>query len=421
MRLLFLSMLAQTLHETTVGVDLANRLKGDGVESHFVVDAYNEAQIRAAGHGWTIVGPELGHRVRDAVARVVRSFAPDAIVLSDYLAHWVTHRVNYETDPWYVQDLGVPVIPMDLYDLGSTAPQVDLLGRPAVIDENYRSMPVRLLPVPVNRPQDPSGPQAVPYRANPVLRPPTTARRDEVRRSLGARHGERLLLFPTLPWQYTMQTRAAPLARETARRLPRLLGHYLRRLPRSTRFVMLGPYFEGLGLPADRVHIEPVTTVRRYHDVLGAVDAVASAFLTSYALERAILVDVPGLLTVNSHRVDGPAGTARLAGALGGLTPGVRTWLDGFPGVVDTFYGWPLRWTEFLQGVLRDNPFTDTVVRTEVFDERSVVSGLEAVLYDPAERDRLAAVRAGYRDALDKLPDPAGAFRAAADQLGIQA
>ncbi|MGW0792642.1 DUF6365 family protein [Streptomyces sp. NPDC002911] len=419
MRLLFMAMLAKTLHETTVGLDLADQLKGAGVECHFIVDADNEAQAKTAGHPCTVVGPEEGHRVRDTVAATVRAFAPDAIVLSDYLGHWLTHRINYDTDPWYVQEFDIPVIPIDLYDLPRAGRHVEVLGKSATIDDNYLQMPVHLRPVPVNRPQASPGSHGVLYRATRNVRPLGTATRADVRRSLGAGDRERLLMFPTLPWQHVMQTRAAPRARELALRVPRLIGHYLRQLPDTTRFVMTGPYLEELGLPAERVHIEPVTTAQRYHEILGAADAVASAFLTSYALERAILTDVPGLLTVNSHDIDGPAGTERLTRALGGLTPAVHDWLADFPGPVPSFYGWPLRWTAFLQSVLKDNPFTDTVLSTEIFDERAVVSGLEAVLYDPGLRDRLAAVRADYRDSLDRLPGTAEAFLAAADRLGI--
>ncbi|MET9608573.1 DUF6365 family protein [Streptomyces sp. NPDC006512] len=418
MRLLFMATLAKTLHETTVGLDLAHQLKPAGVRCHFVVDADNEPQLKASGHSYTVVTSDLGHGIRDTVARTVREFRPDAIVLSDYLGHWLTHLVNYETDPWYVQEFGVPVLPIDMLGLADTDREVEVLGKTVTVDANLLDMPLHLRPVPVNRPQRPAGPNGLLYRANSTLTPLTDAARERVRRSAGVEAGRRLLLFPTLPWQHIMQTRAGPATRELAVRLPRLIGHYLRRLPADTRFVMVGPYFENLGLPPERVHFEPVYTADRYHQLLGASDAVMSCFLTSYALERAILLDVPGLIATNGHAF--PAGAAASGTApFGALSPAARSWLTDFPGPVPSFHQWPLRWSRLLSGLLHDNPFADTVLSAEVFDENAVVSGLESVLYDPAVRDGLAAARADYRDALGRLPDTAQAFTAAADRLGI--
>ncbi|GAA4668379.1 hypothetical protein GCM10023347_22130 [Streptomyces chumphonensis] len=416
MRLLFIATLAKTLHELTVGTDLADQLSTVGIESHFVVDAGNEDAIRSAGYPYSLVHDGMGPRVRETVAAVVRRVAPRAIILSDYLGHWLQHRLNYETDPWYVCDLGPPVVPIDLYDLPRTGRRVEVLGRVVDIDRHDEDMPTRLLPVPVNRPQTPykrAGQFVLPYRANGDIVPSTAAERFEVRRSLGAAPEERLLMFPTLPWQHAMRTRAGPATRELAERVPRLFGHYLRRLPQQTRFVMTGPYLEGLGLPSERCHVEPAPTVARYHQILGAVDGISSVFLTSYALERAILADVPGVLTVNSVRADGPEDVMALKGRLGGPTSAVHSWLNSFPGPVPPFYAWPLRWTAFLRGMLRDNPFTETVLLTELLDEEAVVGGLEAVLYDIGTRERLAEMRARYRDAMGGLPPVAEAFLSA--------
>ncbi|MBD3931014.1 hypothetical protein IF129_05490 [Streptomyces chumphonensis] len=98
---------------------------------------------------------------------------------------------------------------------------------------------------------------------------------------------------------------------------------------------------------------------------------------------------------------------------MGGPTSAVHSWLNSFPGPVPPFYAWPLRWTAFLRGMLRDNPFTETVLLTELLDEEAVVGGLEAVLYDIGTRERLAEMRARYRDAMGGLPPVAEAFLSA--------
>lgn len=227
MRLLFLAALAKTLHEVTIGLDLAEQLADAGIESHFVVNPDNEDQLRAAKTPYTLVEPVLGEGVRDVVHRVAKEFRPDAVILVDYLAHWMTFRVGYKTDPWFVEELGLPVIPIDLYDLEGTSRRVEILGRTMEVDDNLLRMPVQLLPVPMNRPRVTDSGRGLPYRANRTIRPSTDAARARVRRALGLPEGRKLLMVPTLPWQQLMQVHAAEPTRELAARLPRLLAHYL--------------------------------------------------------------------------------------------------------------------------------------------------------------------------------------------------
>ncbi|MGK5729257.1 DUF6365 family protein [Streptomyces sp. URMC 124] len=419
MRLLFMSPLAKSLHETTIGLDLAEQLGDAGVVSHFVIDADNEDQLKTAGHPYTVITPAMGGRVREEVGRVVREFRPDAVVLADYLAHWLTHLVSYETDPWYVQEFGVPVIPLDLHDLTNTTRELEVLGKTVVADGNILDMPVHLHPVPMGRPEARAGGQGLPYRANRSIAPLTDAAREEVRRSLGLGGAEKLLMFPTLPWQETMQTRAGPRTRELAVRVPRLIGHYLRQLPDDTRFVVAGPYLDGLGLPPERVHVEASYTAQRYHALLGASDAVMSAFLPSYALERAVLADVPGMFALNSRALGEAAGDGGRTGAPDGLSPAVRAWLADFPGAVPSFHMWPLSWDKVVGPLLEDNPFADTAVRTELFDEQGVVEALTGILHDPLVRARLAEARAAYRDGIDRLPATTEVFATAARRVGL--
>lgn len=63
--------------------------------------------------------------------------------------------------------------------------------------------------------------------------------------------------------------------------------------------------------------------------------------------------------------------------------------------------------------VLTDNPFLDTVLTAEVFDEAAVTGALHALLYDRETRDRLATARAGYFADIGELPPTAAVVRAA--------
>lgn len=176
MRLLFLATVVKEHHEATVGIDLANQLRSAGVESHFIVDTYNEQQVRAAGYAHTIVSPTMDAGILDVLRGVVGEFRPDAIVLSDYVAHWVAFTYAYRTDPWCVEEFGLPVIPLDLYELANTDFELEILGRPVRADDRILSMPAHLRPVPVARPEPaPGDGQALPYRLSRTigrLRPP---------------------------------------------------------------------------------------------------------------------------------------------------------------------------------------------------------------------------------------------------------
>lgn len=419
MRLLFMATLSETLHEITIGLDLAEQLKDAGITCHFVVDVYNERQLAATEHSYTLVDTSMEERVRDVVGQAVRDFRPDAIVLSDYIAHWMTHIVNYKTDPWFIDEFDLPVIPIDSLALENTGLEVEILGKPTPVSDRILTAPAHLLPVPGTPPQAGAGGRGLPYRANRTIAPASPAARESLRRSLGIGAEERLLMIPTLPWQQIMQHRAGPRTRELALRIPRLVSHYLRRLPGGTHFLIVGPGLDGFDLPADRVHVEASYSARRYIELLAASDAVLAMFLPSFALERAVLADVPALYMVNTFEVDGRPGIQRLADAFGGISPKVRSWLAEFPGPVPSFHMWPLPWNDVVSRLLQDNPLTTTAPRTEYFDEASVVAGLEGILYDKEIRDRLAEARNAYRDALDRLPDTVEVFMTAARRAGV--
>jgi|GEM_PF-3026593 len=413
MRLLFLSALRKTLHETTIGVELARQLSSAGVRSHFVVDGYNVAQLAAVGIPHTVVDPEMGETVRSVVGDAVRAFRPDMIVLADYLAHWMTFRVTYDVDPWFIDDLGVPVTAIDLYELANTNREVEILGRTMQVDDRILHMPFVMHPVPACRPTSRAGGPGRPYRAGRGAPPLSLARRHDVRRTLGVDDHQRLLMVPTLPWQDLMRRHAGPATRELATRLPRLVSHYLRRLPHDVHLLLTGPALDGMtGLPADRVHRRPEYSAAEYDQLLAAADAVWSFHVPSFALERAVHADVPGLLTINHFDVTGPDDLAALSGHLGGPSATVARWFEDYPGAVPAFHMWPLRWNALLAPLLADNPFTDTIAHAEIFDEESVVTNLHAILYDLTTRRHLAEARARYRDQVDALPTAAEQFLA---------
>ncbi len=110
---------------------------------------------------------------------------------------------------------------------------------------------------------------------------------------------------------------------------------------------------------------------------------------------RAILMDIPAMLLTNRFHVPDAAAIEAVDGELGGLGPAARTWLgDTVP--IEPFRLWPKGLHAFMEPLLKGNGYLDAIARRELLDEEGVVSGLEALLHDPAARDRLAQDRARY-------------------------
>ncbi|MGQ4730235.1 MULTISPECIES: DUF6365 family protein [Streptomyces] len=386
MKLLFVAPVVGTHGEVTTGLDLAGQLAPAGIAAHFVVDTHNAPQIQAAGVPGTVIDTAMGAGVRKVIEDVVRVERPDVIVLSDYLSYWLMmHRV-YRTDPWFVERLNVPVIPLDLYEWENTDFRIDHFGLDLEVDRRILGMRVQLRPAPWARPDPGPGSRALTY---PFMRPlprPTDEVRRAVRSSLGLREGDRLLSLSVSGWQRYAQTVENPVTRGLARQVPERVAAMLRRLSSTTRFLVVGPDLEGLeGLPAERTHRVPACAPDRYQELLDASDAVLSLHVPASALVRSVFSDLPAVHIVHS----GPDTGAAHAEAPGGLEP---------------YSMWPLRWNSVVRPLLSDNPLAAAFRRAELLDTEGTVETLDAVLNDPRTRAGLSEARGRYLAALDALP-----------------
>ncbi|WP_243788684.1 DUF6365 family protein [Saccharopolyspora gloriosae] len=400
MRLLFLATAVNEHHEVAMGVDLATQVRGAGIDSHFAVHPFNSHQLKAAGFPYTLVAPDSREDVRAVLGRLVSELRPDALVLSDYVVHWLTFTFSYGLDPWCIEELGVPVIPMDLYELSADSLEVEIMGRSERISDRILDMPARLRPVPAARP-DSADANCFAYRST-VSPGPSTQRRQRVREELSLGPDDRLLVVPTLQPQYDMISRAGGATRELAARVPELVVSYLRALPENTHFLLPGPEFDAYrALPAERTRIRPEHTASELGEWVRAADGVWSSYFPAAVLEMAVLADVPGFLTTGSH---GP-----------GARPGPITgeWLDRFPGEVPPFTLWPWRWNAITRPTLTENPFLPAGSVADIFDEDAVLTGLTRMLHDPDARAGLAAGRADYLRRIDLLPSASEVVRAA--------
>lgn len=420
MKLLFLAAVVKEHHEVTVGLDLARQLRAAGVQSHFVIHTYNEQQVDAAGFARTVVSPDTDGDIREVLRGVVREFRPDAIVLSDYVAHWVAFTYAYKTDPWCVDEFGLPVIPMDLYELPNTDLELEILGETVRVDDRILRMPAQLRPVPIARPNPEPGGQGLPYRLTRTIGPASAAERERTRGPLGLTDGDRLLLVSTLEWQSLITAKGNRITRELGGRVPELIAGHLGRLPERTHFLFLGPEWEAFRrLPAERCHLVSSYTPAEHDEWVRAADAVMAFHLPSPALERAVFADVPGFYAVNGIQVEHGAGRGILTDRLGGVSARVARWLDSFPLTLPEFHLWPLRWNSIYRPLYAGNPFTEAVAHAEILDEPSVVGRLAELLYDRVAQDRLAAARDNYRRQIEALPSTVEVFSEAARRVGL--
>ncbi len=412
--------------DTLVGIGLTNQLRAAGVESHYVITGAAEALVRHHSYPYTVIEPAQGRNVRGVVDSVVREFRPDAIVLADYLNHWGTLVRGFDTDPWFIDDYRLPILPIDIWEWENTSFRFDVCGRvhEREVSRRILDLPAHLRPVPVCHLDAGAAGRGFPYRVLPPERRLSAAQRRAVRTDIGVGGQDRLVMVPMAAWQHQRkdQPGMTEMVHRLAERVPGLLVSYLKRLPATTHFLLIGTGVPEAfrALPAEQVHILPLCPPDRYDALLASSDAVLSLTTTGLTVTRAILADIPAMLLTNRFHVPDAAAIGTVEAALGGLSPLVRTWLlDTVP--IEPFRMWPKGQHAFLEPLLRNNPHVETLVHRELLDEEGVVTGLEALLHDPDTRDRLTERRARYVAAVDALPPTADVFAEAARRAGLPA
>lgn len=402
LHLLVVAAVVDEHHEATVGIDLARQARAGGVTAHLVVHPYNEEQARRSGFGYTLISPQDTPDPGAVLRRLVDEQRPDAVVLSDYVGHWLSMRFSYEADPWTVLDTGVPVLPIDLLELEAGSLRLEIMGRTTEVDDEVLRMPARLRPVPAARPDATPGGPGFCYRAGYADGAGASkAVRTEVRAELGLRDDDRLLVLPGLAPQHAMLQRGRPATRELARRVPELVATHLGGVPNTTHVLVAGPVFEAYRkLPPDRTHLRPDHTAAEHERWLRGADGVWSTYFPAPAIELATLCDVPGLLTLHDGA---PAHRASATGS---------AWLAGFDEPPGAFALWPWGWNEITRPLLTGNPMLDACDVADLLDD-DVPERLTALLYDAEHQARLTSRRAAYRQRIADLPPTADVVQAA--------
>jgi hypothetical protein len=420
-RLLHFAMSTLGYGETLIGLALADQLVDAGVESHFVITPISETVVRRSGHPYTVIDAPMGGLARLIVDDLVREFRPDALVLSDYWTFVGIFERQFGIDSWFIEEYELPILPIDIWEWDRTDFVIDICGKTDhAVSRRIQSMPAHLRPVPITHPDDQSNPRAFPYRLWQDDERISRRTRGHLFTTFGLERADRLVLLTFAAWQQVPPANCTEDAARIIKAVPDLMNTYLRQLPDTTHFLIIGHVPPGLTqLPADRVHVMPPCSAKRFSTMLGLSDLVLSLNAGATTVARAVLADTPSMVVTNQFRVRDGAELDGVGAAVGGLSDNVRDWsasaLPLYP-----FRMWPIGWHSFLDPVLSDNPYTDAVTHVELLDERGVVDGISAALYDKATIEQTAAARAEYRKAVAALAPTAEVFASAASRVGLR-
>ncbi len=416
MRLLYFSLSAAAFGETFIGLSLAEQLRRAGMDNHFVVPPVTASAVRHFGFEHTVVDYATcpkGPAARAFIDDLVKTVEPDAIVLSDYGSYSRSVEFHLRLDPWFIEEYGLPILPIDLGEWENTTFEIDLVGRdPVPVSKKILDWPAHLRPVPTAHLDAGAGGSGCPYRVVAPEPPVTDLARAGVFNEFGLRRDDRLVLIPVSSWQQPGGRMSGEMSARLAERVPELLVHYLGRLPASTHFLVIGePPPALLGLPAERLHVIPPCSIERFTTLLGTSDLTIVFSPTSATSARSVLMNRTAMVVQNRFRVHNDADVA-LVDAEVKLTGTVRDWL-GRAAPIDPFRLWPKGAYFVQEPMFTDNPYTDALITAEILDETGTVAAMEGALYDPEIRDRHASARADYLRAVNALPDTADVVLAA--------
>jgi hypothetical protein len=421
MEVLFLAVSPHGFGETLIGLSLADQLAPLGVTSRFVVERYAKPLLEGRGHEFDVIEPGMGKLAGLLIDDIVQRFRPSMIVLADYFTYCAVMEWRYHLDPWFIEGYGVPVVPIDIWEWQNTNFTVDIAGDYIYrASDRFRSFPAQLRPVPLGHLEAGGAGRARPFRVWDGEQAISARSRSGLRASLGVGDHHRLLLLATAQWQITGDADYSAAASTVASGIPRIVTHYLERLPEQTHFLLIGEVPAAWsGLPAGRVRAVPPCPPAEFGALLQAADAVLSLNIAATTVWRAVMSGVPAMVLGNSYRIRDADGLDKAAAAAGGFTGfvrgAVRQCLPLHP-----FRMWPLGFHSFLTPLLTANPYTDAIAQAEVLDEPAVVDGLTSLLFDPEGKASRLAAQHAYADAVLALSSTQEVFAGVAADLGAR-
>lgn len=423
MKALFLALSPQGFGETLIALSLADQVASLGVTSSFIVEDHARTLMAAHGYEFSVIESRMGKLACLVIDDVIREFRPDVLVLADYFTYCAVLEVQYRLNPWFIDTYDIPVVTIDIWEWGNTDFYVDIAGDDIVYraSDRFRSLAAHLRPVPLAHFEPDAANRAHPFRVSAGEQPLSRADRRRRREALGVGGRERLVLLPTARWQVETDAVYSKAARGVSTSMPRVVTHYLERLPAQTHFLLIGEVPPAWScLPADRTHSVPPCSPREFGALLQASDAVLSLNIAATTVWRAVMSGVPAMVLGNRYQLRDEGDVDLVLPGSNGLAASARAVLkEHLP--VYPFRMWPLGFYSFLEPLLTANPYTDAVLRAEILDGSGAVEGLTSLLFDPGFRaDRLAA-QSAYAEKVRALPETGAVFTSMAEEIGVPA
>jgi len=418
-KVLFLAMSSAGYGETLIGLSLARQLGDAGHQCHFIVDTMSGPLLDGSGMSYVSLDAVMGPLARLIVDAEISAWHPDVIVLADYFTFCGVFAKRYEIDPWFVDDYGIPVVPIDIWELAGTSFEVDVFcGKRMAVDKHLLDYPAWLRPVPLCHVSAGDEPRAFPFQLGVGDERVSRRTRAHLREVFAIPPEGRLLLLALASWQ--LPNYNDDNGNRVASVVPDLVMQCLADLPPDTHIVQVGQPLHGFDrLDPDRTHQMPSCSPSRFNVLLGSVDAFVGLNVGATTLTRAVLAGVNGVVIQNSHEADtAEAATSALEASGRQVDGNLRDWLNRAAPLYP-FRMWPLGFHSFLEPLLENNPYNQAFRTVELLDRDLVTQTIGASLFDSTTSAELAQGRQGYLDAVAQLPPTAEVFDAVTRSLGL--
>lgn len=419
MKVLFLAMSTAGYGETLIGLSLAGQIRKAGVEVHFIVDSRSAPLLSGREFPHTVLEASMGRFAQLLIDSVIREFKPDLIVLSDYFTYCGVFAKLYKIDPWFIEQYGLPIIPIDIWEWESTPMKVDVfVDKFMPVNERILHMPATLRPSPLCHFPAPAGSKHFPFSLREGNEKISRRTREHLRSVYSIAKDDKLVLLAFAKWQLPQFSDED--GNRIAAATPDLLVEYLKMLPSNVHFVSVGERIPALEqLPADRMHFLPSCAQSRFNVLLGSVDLFLTLNLGATTMTRAVMGGIPSLALSNSHTLLTSNAVEEYADVNQDVGPTAADWLRKHAPVYP-FRMWPLGFHKFLEPLLLNNEYTSTFKQAELFEGSQVVRTMHDLLFDPGQIESLLTAQEAHVNKLKTL-DSAAAFSSMTEMIGLKA
>jgi hypothetical protein len=392
---LFLTLSRKGWGETSLGLQVARQVRSAGDEVSFLAHSGSMAALSGAGFDVEEVPDHLGPLVELVIGEKIRNDAITSLVLCDFVTtNYMLDRCGVE--PKRLLSFGLPIVALDTWEYHLTGASIDAFGgRDWNVATWIDDIGLRLVPVPIGRPASRGA-----YCGRPAVARPASAMRQARRAELGLSQEEVAVLFCTADWQHGIKN---PDGQRMADATPPLLWDYLAQVHQSVKMIHIGPVPLPFDDPDRRYCWLPPMSPADFDLLLASVDLLLSANISATTIGRAMVLEVPVLVVQNSCTAQGAAEAKATRRC---LSPSVRTWLAKADPIY-RFSLWPLGYWQFLQPLLKGNPYRDALSVVELIDETDFVSTCRSLLFDSHERAASIERQTTYGEQVRRLPTAA--------------